>query len=615
MANVIIDVAAEFTGKKAFKDAGNATSSLEKSVKTLGKTIGITFSAKAIVDFSKASVKAFAEDDRAIRVLRTNLKNLGLAYQSVNADNFIKNMEAQAAISDDLLRPAYAQLAKVTLSTTKTQELMALAFDLSHANGIDFASTVDILSNAYVGNYKGLKQLYTGLTQAQLASKSFEEIQAILTKQSKGAGKVAIDTYAGSVDKLSIAADNAKESIGKGLVDLFAALAGNGNIDEATANINTFSEALGQMLSDAAKYNALDWLSAFVTGNVTESTAQKLVKRPSARRFFTGGSGVSTELLTARKLAAAEAARLKAIKDAAAAKLKADKLAAANKLKLDKASAVFNMQNIQIAAALKGKISEEEKTRLLLMQAIADEDTAKAETLQKKLEDIQKKNAQIAADLLAIGAAKDPFATWAGSLSKALAELGKVGLGISAISGTMIPGVTYNPGQNADRNYDEKVKAAEKAAADKAAADKAAADKAAADKEAADRAAAIKPTFEPDDTIDDILAKVENVAEAAAEAAQAAAASVTESQTTVDALAASATNGSSAAGTTYNPSQNPDRNYDSGYMTPPVTVNVNVEGSVISQSDMTKIVADALIVADTEGLSTRRPGAIGFRAE
>lgn len=386
MANVIIDVAAEFTGKKAFKDAGNATSSLEKSVKTLGKTIGITFSAKAIVDFSKASVKAFAEDDRAIRVLRTNLKNLGLAYQSANADNFIKNMEAQAAVSDELLRPAYAQLAKVTLSTTKTQDLMALAFDVSAANGIDFASTVDILANAYVGNYKGLKQLYTGLTQAQLASKSFEEIQAILTKQSKGAGKASIDTYAGSVDKLSIAADNAKESIGKGLVDLFAALAGNGNIDQATANINTFSSALGQMLSDASKYNALDWLSALVTGNVTEGTAQKLVKRPSARRFFTGGSGVSTELLTARKEAAAEAARLKAIKAAAAAKIAADKKAAANKAILAKADSMFNMEKIQIEAALKGKISAEEKLRLELQRAILNEDFVLADKLQKQLE-------------------------------------------------------------------------------------------------------------------------------------------------------------------------------------------------------------------------------------
>ena len=504
MANVIIDVAAEFTGKKAFKDAGNATSTLEKSVKTLGKTIGLTFSAKAIVDFSKASVKAFAEDDRAIRVLRTNLKNLGLAYQSANADNFIASMEKQAAISDDLLRPAYAQLSKVTLSTTKTQDLMALAFDLSAANGIDFASTVDILSNAYVGNYKGLKQLYTGLTQAQLASKSFEEIQAILTKQSKGAGKASIDTYAGSVDKLSIAADNAKESIGKGLVDLFAALAGNGDIDEATANIDTFSKALGQMLSDASKYGALDWLSAFVTGNVTESTAQKLVKRPSARRFFTGGSGVSTELLTARREAAAEAARLKAIKAAAAAKIKADKLAAANKLKLDKAASIFNMQSIQINAALKGKITEEEKTRLLLMQAIADEDADKAEALSKKLEEIQKKNEAIAKSLMEIGQAKDPFSTWSTSLTAALLELNKVGERMFAIrqreSGFVDTSILGGGGG----------------------------------------AAAGGTTFPKDATPAQVLAIVETAVAAAETAATEAAASVQATQTNTEALAKSA---------------------------------------------------------------------------
>jgi len=443
MPDILIDVAAEFIGKKAFKDASNATSSLEKSVKTLGKTIGVTFSAKAIVDFSKASVKAFAEDDRAIRVLRTNLKNLGLAYQSANADNFIKNMETQAAISDSLLRPAYAQLAKVTLSTTKTQDLMALAFDVSAANGIDFASTVDILANAYVGNYKGLKQLYTGLTQAQLASKSFEEIQAILTKQSKGAGKAAIDTYAGSVDKLSIAADNAKESIGKGLVDLFAALAGNGNIDEATANIDTFSKALGQMLSDASKYGALDWLSALVTGNVTEGTAQKLVKRPSARRFFTGGSGVSTELLTARKEAAAEAARLKAIKAAAAAKIAADKKAAANKAILDKADSMFNLQKIQIEAALKGKISNEEKLRLELQRAILDEDFVVADKLQKQLEASQKATAALQGQINSIKPVTDPFAEWIKSLEAVSVSLSKIlGMPINMTSSSML-----NPNQ------------------------------------------------------------------------------------------------------------------------------------------------------------------------
>jgi len=443
MPNILIDVAAEFTGKKAFKDAGNSSINLEKTIKTLGKTIGLTFSAKSIIDFSRASIKAFADDDRAIKVLQNNLKNLGLAYQNGNAEHFIASMEKQAAISDSLLRPAYAQLSKVTLSTTKTQELMALAFDLSAANGTDFTETVDILSNAYVGNYKGLKQLYTGLTQAQLASKSFEEIQAILTKQSKGAGAVALDTYAGSVDKLSIAADNAKESIGKGLVDLFAALAGNGNIDQATANIETFSQALGTMLSDASKYGALDWLSALVTGNVTEGTAQKLVKKPTARRFFTGGSGVSSDLLAARKAAAAEAARLKAIKDEAAAKIKADKLAAANKAILAKADSMFNINQIQIEAALKGQISADEKVRLELQRAILNEDFTLADKLQKQLEASQKATGALQIQINSIKPATDPFAEWIKSLEEISKTLTKIlGTPINMTSSSMV-----NPNQ------------------------------------------------------------------------------------------------------------------------------------------------------------------------
>jgi hypothetical protein len=561
MANVIIDVAAEFTGKKAFKDAGNATSSLEKSVKTLGKTIGLTFSAKAIVDFSKASVKAFAEDDRAIRVLRTNLKNLGLAYQSANADNFIASMEKQAAISDDLLRPAYAQLSKVTLSTTKTQDLMALAFDLSAANGIDFASTIDILSNAYVGNYKGLKQLYTGLTQAQLASKSFEEIQAILTKQSKGAGKASIDTYAGSVQKLSIAADNAKESIGKGLVDLFADLAGNGDINQATSNIDTLSKALGQLLTDANQLSLLDQALFFVTGQISEKTEAKLFKRPSARRFFTGGSGISTEMLAARKQAEADAKAIRNAKALAAAKIRADKAAAANKLQLDKASGIFNLQNIQIAAALKGKISEEEKVRLLLMQAIIDEDAAKAEELSKTLKEIQEQNAQIALDLAIIAATKDPFTTWSGSLSLALIELAKFGKTMADISAsTFIPGINYNPAQNADRNYDAAV--------------------------------------------------------AAVKAATAAAAAPTKTKTINKAIPNMITNnpfaglgGTNNEGITFNPSQNADRNYDAN-LTKPITVIVNNNGAVIMPDELVKTVNDAVVIANTNGLNNFRPGAV-----
>jgi hypothetical protein len=592
--SVRVDLAVEYKGKKAFDQADKATQKLTNNVKKLAGAFGLAFSTRAIVNFSKQAVKAFAEDDAAITALRQNLKNLGLAYQSQNAENFIATLEAQTNILDDELRPAYAKLSKVTLSTTKTQELMALAVDVARANGLEFSAVINTLSRAYVGNYKGLKQLNTGLTDAELATKDFAEIQAILIKQSKGANKAYIDTFAGSIDKLAVASANAKEVIGEGLVDLFADMAGNGDINAATANVNKFATAVSDLLKDVSEYNLLDFVSAFVTGNITEGTASKLVKRPSARRFYTGGSGVSSDLLAARAAAKAEAARIAAEKAAAAAKIRADKLAAANKLKLEKAAAVFELQKIQIAAALKGKISDEERTRLLLMQAIEEGNADKAEALQKKLEDIQAKNAKIAADLLAIGQTKDPFATWAGSLALALVELGKLGKGIADVPG-LVPGVNYNPSQNADRNYDMKV-AAVTAAIDAAKEEQTALDEIIAD---------TSDIFAEDDTISDILAKVENIAAEAAAAADAAATSVTQSQTTVDALAAAVLNvtpAQSATGSSsmFNPYGGAVGGPGFGIQSP--AINIVIEGSVLDGDDFTNKVNDALLNANRQGL-------------
>jgi hypothetical protein len=565
---------------KGFKQAETAAAKLEKNVKKLASAFGLAFSTRAVVNFSKASVKAFAEDDAAITVLRQNLKNLGLAYQSVNAENFIGKLEQQTGILDDELRPAYSKLSKITLSTTKTQELMALAVDLARANGLEFSAVINTLSRAYVGNYKGLKQLNTGLTDAELATKDFAEIQAILIKQSKGANKAYIETFAGSIDKLSVAAANAQEVLGEGLVDLFADMAGNGDIDAATANVNKFATAVSDLLKDVSEYNLADFVSAFVTGNITEGTASKLVKRPSARRFYTGGSGVSSDLLAARAAAKAAADKLKADKAAAAAKIKADKLAAANKAKLDKAAAVFELQKIQIAAALKGKISEEEKTRLLLMQAIEDGNADKAKDLAEKLEAIQKQNAKIAADLLAIGTAKDPFATWAGSLTSAINELNRLKGGM-----LMIPGVTFNPGQNQDRNYDlGKVGPGAGGGGD----------------------VVIESIFADDDTIDDILTKVENAAAEAVDAATSAAASVAEAEVVVAALAAAATNGT--PGINFNPGQNADRNFGSGFSNQAPSITINIEGNVLDGDDFTEKVNDALLNANRQGLPRTAAG-------
>ena len=59
MSNVVIDIAAEFTGKKAFKQADSAAAKLNSNIKKLAGTFGIAFGAQALFQFSKTAVKAF----------------------------------------------------------------------------------------------------------------------------------------------------------------------------------------------------------------------------------------------------------------------------------------------------------------------------------------------------------------------------------------------------------------------------------------------------------------------------------------------------------------------------------------------------------------------------
>ena len=467
MANIVIDVAAEFTGKKAFDNANKSTIGLEKSVKKLGKAFVGVFAAQKILAFGKASVKAFAEDDAAAKSLGQTLKNLGLAYGANvgTVNGFINRLEAQTGVLDDELRPALDRILRATGDVAESQKLLALALDISAGTGKSVTQVSQSLQKAYLGQTQALGRLGVGLSKAELASSDFEQIQARLADLFAGQATRAADSYQGSLNKLQVAANNAKETIGKGLVDALGTLSNSKNVDGTVSAIDKIAKSIANATTSFARFIAVskELLGTGFFFDAAEKASLQATKMGT--RFTTPMTISSQDTQKADKAAAdaakkAAAAKIKAEKAAAAAKITADKKAAANQAKLAKSESIFNLEKIQIEAALKGKISEEEKIRLLLMQAILEEDLAKASELEKKLEDIQKKNAQIAADLALIIAAKNPFASWAGSLSLALIELGKYGKTMADISSTtFIPGVHYNPSQNADRNYDDKLDA------------------------------------------------------------------------------------------------------------------------------------------------------------
>ena len=103
-ASVRIDLAAEFTGKKAFKQADTATQKLTKNVKQLGGALGLAFGTAAVVNFSKQAVKAFAQDEAAAVRLTRAVENLGIGFANPAISKYIAELERSAAIADDVLR-------------------------------------------------------------------------------------------------------------------------------------------------------------------------------------------------------------------------------------------------------------------------------------------------------------------------------------------------------------------------------------------------------------------------------------------------------------------------------------------------------------------------------
>ena len=392
--DLLIGIGADYRGKPAFKKADKDILGLNRAVKTLSRTYLGLAGAQKVFAYASASVKAFAQDDQAARQLTKTVSNLGLAYEATNVENFIQGLERTYHVNDDLLRPSFAKLIQVTQSYTKSKELLTTALDASAGAGVDLTTTIQDLSQAYVGNLRGLRKYNLGLTQAELATMSFQQIQDKLNSTFSGQASLAAATYAGKIEALSIASNNAKEIIGKGLVDAIGTAFGNGDIDKAAANMEKiagFAATIVRSLGDVAKFSGINILA-----NTFGAIAKKRSDLATKDRKYDPMSGVAPVLgadvlKTIAQRAKADALAAKRQKELAAAAnkqtkaLKNQTALAKAKAVLDKASAVMNLDLIQNTAALQGKITADETLRLKLQQAILLGNSVEAGNLAQQL--------------------------------------------------------------------------------------------------------------------------------------------------------------------------------------------------------------------------------------
>jgi len=401
LPSLLVNAVTTFDGK-ALAKGEKAVASFAKNA---AKSLGLAFSATAVVAFGKASVKAFAEDEAAAARLSTAVKNLGLEFEDTRITRFISDLESAAAVADDQLRPAFQALLSTTGSVTKSQELLSMALDISAGSGVGLEEVSKDLSLAYLGQTKGIAKYNTGLTKAELSTAGFVKVQKALNDQYSGQNAARLDTYAGKAAALGVAFGNLQETVGQALIDAFMKLSGDTSVEEMTQSIDDLADSLSNLV-DVAGTVASPFVGLARLLNAASDNYVKFLYKVTGAAYMGKVSerqygGVYAEQYKKTEEAANAKARAKAEADAAKrqkeliALQKKSALAEKNKLALTKAAAVFDTQRISIAAALKATYDKETRLRLEALMAIEDENGEEALRKISELAALQK-NADLA---------------------------------------------------------------------------------------------------------------------------------------------------------------------------------------------------------------------------
>jgi hypothetical protein len=433
MSNVAINIAAEFTGKAAFKQATTAAQRLEKQVAKLGRGIGISLGTVAIGRFAKTSLNAFVADEAAATKLTVAVKNLGLEFANPYITDYISNLERTTKVADDELRPAFQRLLQQTGSIAQSQSILNTAIEVSRGSTESLSTVSEDLAKAYYGQTRSLRKYSLGLTQAQLETKDFAELQDILNSKFTGSSAAYLTSYAGQLGIVSLAWNNLQENAGKALFTLAGA---SGDQSSGARRLGFLIDAFGLGLVEMAD-TLKKAVAAFGQAYLGFSTPKENQTAPAA---LTGQELFRQSMANDAKLKQIEARQTKLYK-AQMASLKKMTDEQKKQAALKKAGTVFDLDQIQILAALRRDVSEGDRKRLEAQAAILNGNADLATKLTKDILMAQDKTGGLYQYFLSIGDAKikNPFAfldEWILKFQEKLNSLKFPALGTTATTAT-----------------------------------------------------------------------------------------------------------------------------------------------------------------------------------
>jgi hypothetical protein len=447
MADLKIDIATVFSGKKAFGQAETATQKLTGSVKSLGRALGVTFGAALAVNYLKqsarAAVEAQAQTDRLTKLLRVTVDATDDQIRAIDQQS--SALERLGVVTKGNIQQVQSQLATFNLQTTTIQKLTPAILDYvtaekgATATTADFKSMTNGLAQALNGNFASLTRV--GFVIDDVTRKTIKNgteyertaaIVKVLDSTYKGFNESLRDTPVGQMQLLANAAEDAKTIIGGGLLEALGAAGGTGGLTASLENIVKLATAVSDLFVGIGRTVAA--ISPFFDGsNLFSAIAQ--YRRITAEfrnddRMAGFGSGITPAISAELKKAAAEKAQIKRSKEQSALLAKNTK-AIKEQTALQKAGTLFDVEQTAIVAALKGKISEDERKRLELQLALITGNTSEASKLAGEIGKAQGLSTDLIKFLKDLPDANNPFKGWAAYLDAIEAQVRKI-----AVSGT-----------------------------------------------------------------------------------------------------------------------------------------------------------------------------------
>ena len=213
--------------KKSLNAANNDVENSSSRIGDFGKKAGLAFAVAGAAAAAYAGkllidgVKSAIEDEAAQAKLALTLQNVAGATNATVAatEAFILRTSLATGIADNQLRPSLERLVRATGDVTAAQNLQTLAIDVAAGSGKSLEAVSNAIGKAFEGNSLALGKLGIGLSAAELKSMSFNEVTLALSETFAGQATEQAETFAGKMDRLKVAFDEGKETVGSFVLD------------------------------------------------------------------------------------------------------------------------------------------------------------------------------------------------------------------------------------------------------------------------------------------------------------------------------------------------------------------------------------------------------------